>query len=289
VTAELATKARTLTVTVLDENISSPLVVDLNGDGVNTVALADSTGTFDLLNTGDAVESGWISAEDAFLALDGNRNGVIDDRSELFGGGIGEGFAKLAALDGNRDGRVDAADTRFAELSLWQDRNGNHRTDAGELSSLAAHGLSSLSTRYVLAPVEQNGNWLLEHGTATFVDGRSVGLVDAYFAVDAVAAQAATVPPQDRAAAITVRSSLPGLPAGAPTFGAGAAFSRPVTPLAKPAPVIDWTASGDDEAQKKKRSVKTWLSEFLGFGPAKESDLAARTGLKVVIDPDRKA
>ncbi len=123
------------------------------------------------------LNSGWIYGEEAFVAIDLNGNGVIDDRSELFGGVIGEGFAKLASFDGNTDGVVDANDARFGELLLWQDVNGNHRTDAGELSSLRTRGLASLSTRHVLAPEVQNGNWLLEHGTATFADGRSVSLV----------------------------------------------------------------------------------------------------------------
>jgi VCBS repeat-containing protein len=282
VTGETATKSLPLLVTVLQSQISSPLVVDLGSDGVQTVSLESSTGTFDLLNTGAAVRSGWISPEDAFLALDANGNGVIDDRSELFGGAVGEGFAKLASFDSNFDGMVDAADPRFRDLLLWRDLNGNHRTDAGELGSVAAHGLASLSTRYVIAPEEQNGNWLLERGTATFADGRKVDLVDAYFRVEAAAAQASTL---DRAATITVQSVLP---SAQPVFVAGAAFSRPIGPLGpmlEPAPVIDWSATqGDSEENaKKKRSVKGWLADFLGLG-GKQSDLAARTGLKVILD-----
>jgi hypothetical protein len=287
-TGETATKGDTLTVTVLNSNISSPLVLDLDGNGVQTVSLESSTATFDLLNTGDAVRSGWITAGDAFLAIDVNSNGVIDDRSELFGGAIGEGFAKLASFDSNADGRVDAADMRFSDLLLWQDLNGNHRTDAGELSNMAARGLASLSTRYVLAPQLQEGNWLLEHGTATFADGRSVSLVDAYFAVETVKAQASTLP-RDGAAKITVQSTLP--QAGAVTFAGGAAFSRLVAPAPQaPTPVIDWSASGiGDDSTKKKRSVKSWLTEFLGMGGSvKQGDLASRTGLKVVVNPQKK-
>ena len=72
-------------------------------------------------------------------------------------------------------------------------------------------------------------------------------------------------------------------------FGAGAAFSRPVEPLAAPAPVIDWSGSGaGEDSTKKKRTVKGWLADFLGVSP-KLADLAARTGLKVVIDPHKKS
>ena len=41
-----------------------------------------------------------------FLAIDRNGNGLIDDRSELFGGAVGEGFGTLASFDSNADGRM---------------------------------------------------------------------------------------------------------------------------------------------------------------------------------------
>ena len=126
-----------LTVSVLPTNLASPIILDLNGDGVQTLDINATNGRFDLLNTGNAIRSGWISKEDAFLAIDSNGNGKIDDRSELFGGEVGEGFAKLASFDSNGDGSVDKNDQRFAELRLWQDRDSDHETDIGELASLA--------------------------------------------------------------------------------------------------------------------------------------------------------
>ncbi|MCL6484678.1 MAG: carboxypeptidase regulatory-like domain-containing protein, partial [Janthinobacterium lividum] len=64
----------------------TPIVIDLNGDGVHTIARADFHGSFDLLGTGSAIESGWVSADDGLLAIDNNGNGKIDNISELFGG-----------------------------------------------------------------------------------------------------------------------------------------------------------------------------------------------------------
>ncbi len=287
VTSQSAIQSRSLTVTVLPQDVSSPLVVDLNGDGVQTISLADSTGTFDLLNSGEAIHSGWISGDDAFVAIDLNGNGVIDDRNELFGGVIGEGFAKLASFDSNGDGVVDANDARFGELLLWQDINGNHRTDAGELSGLLARGVASLSTRYVLAPEVQNGNWLLEHGTATFADGRSVKLVDTYFRIDTVSGEA-SVRPQDRGASITVRSELPQqTPSAEVVFAAGAVFNPSAAP-SQSAPVIDWSIgyneNNDSNEKRKGRTAKSWLADFLGIGAPKDrGDLADRTGLKVIL------
>jgi VCBS repeat-containing protein len=288
-TGETATKGDTLTVTVLNSNISSPLVLDLDGNGVETVSIDGSTATFDLLNTGEAVRSGWISEGDAFLAVDTNGNGIVDDRSELFGGAIGEGFAKLAKFDDNMDGRVDAADARFSELLLWADVNGNHRTDMGELSTLAARGVASLSTRYVMAPEEQNGNWLLEHGTATFSDGRVVELVDAYFRTDTPKAD---ITADARGATITVRSEMASVRSSKlQVFAGGAVFDWPKGGAA--VPQINWTGlpptpeeglMAIDEARKKKASIKSWLTDFLGIGSAGGAQrLWERTGLKVVL------
>lgn len=53
---------------VARDSFVTPLVVDLDGDGVQTVALADARGSFDLFGNGRAVQSGWASAGDGFLA-----------------------------------------------------------------------------------------------------------------------------------------------------------------------------------------------------------------------------
>ena len=161
----------------------SPIVLDMDGNGIQTTLLAESTGTFDLLGTGRALHSGWISSGDAFLAVDVNGNGRIDDISELFGGTKGQGFAKLASFDSNADGLVDAQDTAFSQLLLWQDADGNHATDAGELRTLAEAGIASLNTAYVDQAVEQWGNLLGEASTATRTDGSSIEMVDVYFNV----------------------------------------------------------------------------------------------------------
>jgi hypothetical protein len=172
----------------------SPIALDLDGNGIQTTALIDSKGTFDLLGTGTAVHSGWLSSGDAFLAIDANGNGKVDDISELFGGNKGEGFAKLATFDTNADGVVDASDADFAKLLVWQDLDGNHQTDAGELRTLAEAGIASLTVDYTDGATNQLGNVLGETSSATRTDGSSISMVDVYFNVDA---DGASVPALD--------------------------------------------------------------------------------------------
>ncbi|MBS3954428.1 MAG: carboxypeptidase regulatory-like domain-containing protein, partial [Methylomicrobium sp.] len=163
----------------------TPIVIDLNGDGIKTISRADSQGTFDLFGNGQGIHSGWISGDDGFLAIDRNGNGVIEDITELFGGlSQGEGFAKLAEFDSNGDGWVDANDDNFASLLIWQDKNGNHQSDEGELLSLSDAGIASLSVNFTELPfVDAQGNLHFERSTAVLDNGQSVDMTDVYFNV----------------------------------------------------------------------------------------------------------
>ena len=173
----------------------TPIVIDLDGNGIQTVSRADSGGSFDLFGNGNAVQSGWIAGGEAFLAVDRNGNGQIDDISELFGGSAkGAGFAQLASYDSNGDGLVDAADSGFADLLIWRDANGNHQSDAGELMTLAEAGLASLNVSFSELPfLDRQGNLHLERSSATMSDGRVVDMTDVYFNVAADDAAAAGV------------------------------------------------------------------------------------------------
>ena len=237
-TSGSASTSAPLQVTVLS-NVS-PIALDLNGDGIQTMPLDPNGGTFDLLNTGTAIHSGWLSSGDAFLAVDSNHNGIIDNRSELFGGDtLGQGFAELAAYDSNHDGVIDARDAHFGDLLIWQDANGNHRTDPGELRTLSQAGIVSLSLGYAYEPTEQGGNWIYEVSHATLADGRQIEMADAYFAVDkaeaaaALAAQAAKSAGGAHTATLTIHSLLnPATPILVPQT---ALLTRPIPDLERAA------------------------------------------------------
>ena len=158
------------------------ITIDLNGDGVRTTALGQTQGTFDLNGDGIPVESGWLSAEDGFLVVDSNDNGVIDDISEMFGGDPGDGFAKLATFDTDGSGIVEADEILQGGLLIWKDSNENHQTDAGELHSLVDFGISSISTEFSAIPENSNGNIVFEHGVAFNGSGEHIDVNGVYFA-----------------------------------------------------------------------------------------------------------
>lgn len=100
-----------------------PLVLDLDGDGIETVSVNGSGVYFDGNNNFFGSKTGWLSGDDGFLALDKNANGLIDDISELFGDVGLSGFAELALYDLNNDGVIDAQDAVYSELKVWRDRH----------------------------------------------------------------------------------------------------------------------------------------------------------------------
>jgi serine-aspartate repeat-containing protein C/D/E len=176
-------------VTIIDQGAykwHSPLAIDLDGNGINTLSIKDGV-KFDLQNTGSAQNVGWISSGDGLLAVDTNGNGSIDNGKELFGGGVGEGFAKLDSFDSNRDGVVDSRDLNFGALKIWQDSNSNGITDFGELKALSSCGIKSLNvahTSYAESAVyDSQGNILGERGSVNTFGGQQLAMTDVYFAV----------------------------------------------------------------------------------------------------------
>jgi hypothetical protein len=118
---------------------------------------------FDIDGNGTPNHVSWSTGSNAWLALDRNSNGRIDNGTELFGnftlqsapppGEERNGFLALAEYDkstngGNQDNQIDKRDAIFASLRLWQDRNHNGISESSELRSLKQLGLKVLELDY---------------------------------------------------------------------------------------------------------------------------------------------
>jgi Ca2+-binding RTX toxin-like protein len=165
---------------------ASPLVVDLDGDGVELIGLGASETLFDLNVDGFAELTGWVQPDDGFLAFDRNGNGVVDDNTELFGTGAGHanGFLYLAELDTNEDGSIDSADAAFSALSIWRDLDGDGITDDGELLALSSYGIASIDLAATAINETNEGNPVKYRSHVTYADGSMAVVDDVFFNVD---------------------------------------------------------------------------------------------------------
>ncbi len=171
------------------ETTRSPLIIDLDGDGVETSKAEDGV-YFDHDGNGFAEKSGWVGQDDGLLVRDINGNGEIDNGTELFGNNsvlssgekAANGFEALKDLDSNGDGVFNAEDNAWSEVKIWQDANGNGKVDSNELLTLEQANISGINLNYYNVDNEDvNGNKIKQTGTFIKTDGTTGSVKDVWF------------------------------------------------------------------------------------------------------------
>ncbi|WP_171496075.1 calcium-binding protein [Acinetobacter oleivorans] len=180
------------------EHVTSPLILDLNKDGVvGTRALSENI-YFDHDGSGFKEKTGWVSSQDGLLVLDKNNNADIEIGNELFGNQTSlnngqlakNGFEALADYDLNNDGVIDAEDEIYQQLQVWQDFNQNAHVDQGELNALQTIGIQQIDLVYTSAKeVDVNGNHHKQQGQFIWADGTAGKIDDVWFQADTLHSQ----------------------------------------------------------------------------------------------------
>ncbi|MFC5919508.1 calcium-binding protein, partial [Neisseria weixii] len=175
-------------------HVYDPLVLDLDGDGIETVGTQGYSGAlFDHDKDGIRTSTGWVAADDGLLVIDRNSDGLINNGGELFGdstvlkdgSNAAHGYAALAESDTNSDGKVDAQDAGFDKLKVWRDLNQDGVSQEGELFALAELNIQSLDAAYQDVNTRLgNGNTVAQKGSYTLVDGSKCEMGDLLLAND---------------------------------------------------------------------------------------------------------
>jgi len=104
--------------TVKESVFIDPLVINFDG---NLPSFSDKTFSFDIDCDGKSDQISCLAKNNGFLALDSNKNGLIDDGSELFGTSSGNGFKDLTKYDEDSNNWIDENDAIFDGLRIWSD------------------------------------------------------------------------------------------------------------------------------------------------------------------------
>ena len=127
--------------------LHDPLVINLDTD---VAEVSDQTFYFDLDADGREEEISMLKGS-GYLALDKNGDGIINDGSELFGTGSGDGFADLAQYDEDGNGWIDENDSIWSKLKIWcKDENGNDVRYKLSDKGVGAICLQNVSTDFTL-------------------------------------------------------------------------------------------------------------------------------------------
>jgi len=163
-----------------------PLLVDLDGDGIETTTLQNGV-YFDHDKNGFAQQSAWVGADDGVLAIDKNNDGVINDGGEIFGDNYvlsnnqtaTTGFQALADLDSNSDGVINSSDTNFSNIKVLK--------GDGTLETLAEAGIASINLNYSNTnAADASGNTQLRLGSYTKTDSTTAAIGDYSFTQNAM-------------------------------------------------------------------------------------------------------
>ncbi len=131
-----------------------PLVINYAG---HAASLSETRFEFDLDNNGSVEQIALLNGGSAYLALDKNEDGKINNGSELFGPTSGSGFDELSTYDDDGNNFIDEGDDIYSKLRLWiKDAEGHDQLIALGAANVGAIYLGHIDTEFSFRDTQNN-------------------------------------------------------------------------------------------------------------------------------------
>jgi len=170
-----------------------PVVIDMDGDGIELANLAESSTDFDFDDDGYLERTAWTAGDDALLVFDIGNDGKVTQSKEIaFAKWTDEDDTDIEALaktfDTNQDKVLDERDENWAEFKLWQDRDSDGVVDDGEMVTLEEAGIKSIGLETRAGTSSELNDGTVIHGLVDVqkADGSTTDGADVTFAYNAL-------------------------------------------------------------------------------------------------------
>ncbi|MGB0782041.1 MAG: calcium-binding protein [Marinomonas sp.] len=175
------------------DSSGKPVVIDMDGDGIELTKLSESTTDFDFDDDGYLERTAWTTGDDALLVFDlDNDNKVTQSKEIAFAKWTEEDDTDLEALathfDTNKDKVLDSRDAGWSSFKIWQDRDADGVVDDGEMLTLEEAGIKSIGLKTRDGTKEVLSDGTVIHGLVDVqkADGSIVDGADVAFAYNSL-------------------------------------------------------------------------------------------------------
>jgi len=164
---------------VIPCNVSDPIIIDLNGNGVFDITPVERGVNFSMTGNRQAATS-WVRG-DGFLFSDTNGNGIVDDGTEFFGTTGASAFGQLKAFDTNGDNQITSTDAGYKKLFVWVDMDYNGLSTTSEVYTLSHFNINTIPLEASEYQKVVNGSRVKTSVEATTTTGQTMLFGDVDF------------------------------------------------------------------------------------------------------------
>lgn len=155
--------------------LKDPLVVNF---GRASTELTSTKFSFDIDSDGQKDNISFVKSGSGFLAFDKNKDGKINNGSELFGPETGSGFMELKAYDDDNNGWIDENDAIYEQLQIWtKDDQGQDQLFALGQKGIGAIYLNAVASPFELKDSVNSMNGVIQQSSVFLRENGSAGTI----------------------------------------------------------------------------------------------------------------